>query len=200
MTAQQLSDELRNQLGFEMKRTVIGNLESGYRRTITLAEVLALADVLSVPPVLLVVPLGKQSEFEVLPDTKVDPWRAARWLTGEGLPPDSTPNLALDRLWQESWQMLDLYRKHEDAVFGAGKARRDYQQALDELVRAEDEGDDDDRAEAKHRVSAAEAQTRQADGWLELARRAMGDLDLLPPPLKGPLARRLENNAKEEGR
>jgi len=116
LTAQQLSGELRDRLGLDLKRTVIGNLESGYRRTISYAEILALAYVLNVPPLLLMVPIGTDN-FQLLPGLTEEPWRLAMWISGEGLPPalgDPTPEMAdqyLDHL-----DYLGLYRQHDDFV------------------------------------------------------------------------------------
>lgn len=83
LTAGELSEQLAA-MGIPMKRTVISNLELGYRRTVSLPEVLAIAYILRIPPLLLMVPLGQDEEFAVLPDSTVDTWTAARWITGEG--------------------------------------------------------------------------------------------------------------------
>lgn len=117
LTAQQLSDELKDRLGFEMKRTVIGNLESGYRRTISLAEILALAYVLSVPPLVLIVPLDEEV-FEVVPGARFEPWYGASWITGEGVPP--LVDQAAADMWEQYeayMNLLGLYRQHH-AIIG----------------------------------------------------------------------------------
>ncbi|HVL84698.1 MAG TPA: helix-turn-helix domain-containing protein [Pseudonocardia sp.] len=194
LTAQQLSDELKGRLGFEMKRTVVGNLESGYRRTISLAELLALASVLGVPPLLLVVPVAVEAEFEVLPGTTLDSWRAARWISGEARLPAGTGDslqrhLAMD--W--TWEALDLYRGHDDAVDRAEFARRQYQRALDDLVRIEDGGSAEEIAEEESRVRAAERETRTADTALQVMRRAIRDHKWPLPTLDGALARRIDD-------
>lgn len=84
LTAQQLSDALRERLGVEMKRTVIGGIEAGTRKTVSVSEIFAIAYVLAIPPILLMVPVGEPDEFEVLPGISTDPWTAATWLAGEG--------------------------------------------------------------------------------------------------------------------
>ena len=50
LSAQALSDRTA-QLGHEVKRSVIANLESGRRGTVTLADVFVLAQALMVPPI-----------------------------------------------------------------------------------------------------------------------------------------------------
>lgn len=108
LTGQELSVALAD-LGVQLKRNVIGNLESGYRRTVSLAEVLALAYVLGVPPVLLMTPLGERDEVDAVPGHVADPWDVARWITGEGLPPDGIP----DAVWKRNVALLELYREHQ---------------------------------------------------------------------------------------
>jgi transcriptional regulator with XRE-family HTH domain len=116
LTAQQLSEQLRDRLGLDLKRTVIGNLESGYRHTISYAEILALAYVLEVPPLLLMVPIGTD-DFQPLPGVSEEPWESAMWITGEGLPlacEDPTPEM-IDR-YLGHMDYLRLYRQHTDFI------------------------------------------------------------------------------------
>lgn len=110
LTVQQMSDALA-ELGVILKRPVLSNLENGYRRTVTVAEVLAIARVLGVPPLLLVAPVGTDEKIEILPGVKIDTWSAARWFTGEApFPGDSV-------LAQRSnLDALALYRHHERLV------------------------------------------------------------------------------------
>ncbi|MFC5996257.1 helix-turn-helix domain-containing protein [Pseudonocardia hispaniensis] len=108
LTAQQLSDELKTRLGVNMKRTVLGGLESGARKAVGLAEILAIAYVLGVPPLLLMTPLGERADIELLPGVDADPWDAAQWITGEGKPPSGSP----DALWRRNADLLTLYREH----------------------------------------------------------------------------------------
>jgi len=46
---------------------VISNLESGYRKMITLPELFVLAEALGVPPLMLMLPLGQADQIEILP-------------------------------------------------------------------------------------------------------------------------------------
>lgn len=114
LTAQQLSDALRERLGVDMKRSVIGDLENGVRRTVSVSEVLALAYVLGVPPLLLIVPLGEPGDVEVLPGVWANPWAVARWAAGEGvMPPElggATPE------YGSQFGLLQLGRWHNDLI------------------------------------------------------------------------------------
>jgi transcriptional regulator with XRE-family HTH domain len=116
LTAQQLSRELRERLGLDLKRTVIGNLESGYRRTVSYSEILALAYVLNVPPLLLMVPIGTD-DFQPLPGVSEEPWWAAMWIAGDGLPPEvDEPKPEMADQFLDHLDYLSLYRQHSDFV------------------------------------------------------------------------------------
>lgn len=82
MSAQALSDECAK-LGWPIKRSVLSNLESGYRETITVPELLVLAQALRVSPLRLLLPLGHADMVEILPGSEVMTTDALRWLRGE---------------------------------------------------------------------------------------------------------------------
>lgn len=82
MSAQQLADATAS-LGYEIPRSVIANLESGRRDTISVAELMVLGRALQVPPVSLVFPIGLADSAEVVPGTSVPTWAAAKWFSGE---------------------------------------------------------------------------------------------------------------------
>lgn len=112
LSAQQLSDALRDRLGVDMKRSVLGDLENGVRKTVSVSEVFAIAFVLEVPPLLLVAPVGdKQTpDVEVLPRISVDPWSVVRWAAGEGFHgqlDDAAPD------YEALVDLLRLYRRHD---------------------------------------------------------------------------------------
>jgi transcriptional regulator with XRE-family HTH domain len=164
-TAEQLSKELDEQLGFDMKRAVIGNLETGLRQSVGLAEVLALARVLQVTPLELAVPVD-EDEVEVLPGTSAHPWLAARWVTGEG-PLEETPWRPIDpRPAEERHTLLDLYRGHEQLV----------QQWLRETT-----------AEAMTHPSGLE-RARLIEDVLQMTRREIRRKGGAPPPVPPGLA------------
>ena len=64
-------------------RSVLANLESGRRETVSLAEVLVLAAAMNVAPIELICPTGYDQQTETLPGRMLDPLDAMRWFTGE---------------------------------------------------------------------------------------------------------------------
>jgi transcriptional regulator with XRE-family HTH domain len=117
MSAQQLADATAA-LGYEIPRSVIANLESGRRDTVSIAELLVLAKALRVPPLLLVFPLGQEQLTEVLPGTTMGTWAAARWFTGEGSflvqMPDGEWAAADFDEWRDA---ATSYFREQDAMF-----------------------------------------------------------------------------------
>jgi transcriptional regulator with XRE-family HTH domain len=82
MSAQALADRCA-ELGMEIPRPVLANLENGRRPIVSVAELLILAAALDVAPVVLVAPLGHESNVEILPGRELDTWDAALWISGE---------------------------------------------------------------------------------------------------------------------
>ena len=82
MSAQQLADRTA-ELGMPIPRSVLANLESGRRETVSVAEVLILAAALNVAPIELICPIGFDKRTEMLPGREMDPLDATRWFTGE---------------------------------------------------------------------------------------------------------------------
>jgi transcriptional regulator with XRE-family HTH domain len=82
MSAQQLADRTA-ELGIEVPRSVLANLESGRRETVAVSELLVLAAALQVAPVDLLCPVGFDEQIEILPGRMVDPLSASRWVVGE---------------------------------------------------------------------------------------------------------------------
>jgi hypothetical protein len=82
MSVQKLADTTA-ELGMEIPRSVLANLESGRRETISVAEVLVLAAALDVSPIELIFPVGFDEGTEILPGRKIYPLDAMRWFTGE---------------------------------------------------------------------------------------------------------------------
>ena len=173
MTAAQLSDALAP-LGVSLKRAVIANLESGVRRTISVAEVLALAYVLGVPPLLLLVPVGEAGEVEILPGVDAEPWDAARWITGEGAVP-ARRDRETDQLWRANVDLLRLYREHTARV-------ADWRARTRIAVVADTEQERDRLFER------ALARRREIEDALRLIRRAIRDRGDQPPALPPELA------------
>jgi transcriptional regulator with XRE-family HTH domain len=106
MSAQQLADECERR-GLPMKRSVLANLESGRRTTLSVPELIILADVLQIPPALLLYPLGYAELIEVLPGQVATPEQAMGWLVGNLGPAGGAPGPE---------NSVDLYREHVYAV------------------------------------------------------------------------------------
>ena len=66
MSAQQLADACEK-LGYPIPRSVIANLESGRRESVSLSELLVLAAALHVSPPALVIPVDTTADVEILP-------------------------------------------------------------------------------------------------------------------------------------
>lgn len=82
MSTQQL-EERTAEVGMRIPRSVLANLESGRRETVSAAEVVILAAALGVAPIELISPVGFDKQVEMLPGREMDPLSAMRWFTGE---------------------------------------------------------------------------------------------------------------------
>jgi transcriptional regulator with XRE-family HTH domain len=82
MSVQKLADATA-ELGMPIPRSVLANLESGRRETVSVAEVLVLAAALNVAPIELICPVGFDKETEMLPGRMMEPLSAMQWFTGE---------------------------------------------------------------------------------------------------------------------
>lgn len=80
LSAQNLSNRTAA-LGFEVKRSVIAEMENGKRSTVSLADVFILARALAVPPIALIVPL-ESDDMRLLPNELLDVWKSFDWITG----------------------------------------------------------------------------------------------------------------------
>ncbi|CCC45993.1 helix-turn-helix domain-containing protein [Mycobacterium canetti] len=81
-STQWLADRTK-ELGCEVSRSVITDLENGRRRYVTTAELLVLAAALNVPPVVLVYPGPRYEEYiEVLPGVQSTEIDAVQWFSG----------------------------------------------------------------------------------------------------------------------
>lgn len=80
-SAQWLADRTKD-LGHEVSRSVISDLENGRRRYVTTAELTVLAAALNVSPVVLVYPGPYQNMVEILPGRECAEFNAAQWFSG----------------------------------------------------------------------------------------------------------------------
>jgi transcriptional regulator with XRE-family HTH domain len=108
LSAQQLSERTR-ELGYQVPRSVIANLENNRRDTVSVAELLILAAALDVPPTMLITAVGLEESIEILPTVSTTTWRARGWLLGAVHPDYSSFSLAR---WQEARRVIALYDVH----------------------------------------------------------------------------------------
>lgn len=107
MSAQQLADRC-SEIGMPIKRSVLANLESGRRTTVSISEVLVLAAALDIPPALLVFPVGYEEAQEVLPKAEMEPLQAVDWFSGVSAEPVRDRPFANNTLF--------LFRRHRSLV------------------------------------------------------------------------------------
>jgi hypothetical protein len=180
MSAQALSNRCAD-LGWPIERTVISNLESGYRKTVALPELFVLAEALGVPPIMLMLPLGQAEEIEILPGRTVSTMEALRWVLGEApLPGSEWGDLA-----QSTVASLQVHQKNVDqwtwARYYAARIRS-----------GEHEGTEQDVAEHEARAE------RAVDGLRSL-RSLMRARQLQPPQLPRELAGIVDGAAGSAG-
>ena len=115
LSTQQLSDRCA-ELGWPIKRSVLSNLELGYRETVTVPELLVLAAALNVAPALLVFPVGRATDSEYLPDKRASTWAAAQWFGGFGdFPTREGPPKQYREASELRWPII-LFRDHDNQV------------------------------------------------------------------------------------
>jgi transcriptional regulator with XRE-family HTH domain len=185
MSAQQLADRCA-ELGMEIPRAVISNLENGRRTSVTVAEVLVLAAALDVPPAALVFPVGYAERTEALPGAKVPPFEAVTWLGGEEFA--KTPGIdETDKA--ESFHDLRWPSKHPgEAVHVYRDIDRMAKEGLDHANRASrmrrDAYDMDEGPTRDALLQAAESEdgsTRGALTNIGHAFDAMSEMGIKPP-------------------
>lgn len=187
MSAQQLA-EACEALGHPIPRSVLANLESGRRETISVPELLVLAEVLKVPPVLLVFPVGRKdtAEVEALPDANMPTWEAAKWFIGEAPSPylmhDPDRTDSPHEVWEE-WQRvaspLEMYRSHE-------RFQREWTRAKMNGFRARQEVEtlsEEERAGRLAEAGEADRLTRTLENTLWHVRQRMREHGIGLPPL-----------------
>ncbi|MFJ4627217.1 helix-turn-helix domain-containing protein [Streptomyces sp. NPDC088847] len=120
VSAQRLADRCA-ELGMPtLARTVIANMESGRRDTVTLPEVLVLAEALGIAPAALVFPVGYTETVEHLPGRQAPPLAALDWFNGTGQ--DDGSALALLRQHADLEQRIrGLYRRIWETAIGEGR-------------------------------------------------------------------------------
>ena len=187
MSTQRL-DERTAELGMRIPRSVLANLESGRRGTISAAEILVLAAALDVPPALLAFPIGRVELMDALPDLPLPPWQAFEWFTGErelGVVTGAGARVAITGPADHSGQ-IGMFREHELLQRAWRRAWWTLQNAA---KAAREAATDDEQAQAQRAI--AENMTEQlnaAEDDLRMARKRMREQGLIPPPLLDELA------------
>lgn len=145
LSAQQLADRCAA-IGMPIQRSVLANLESGRRTTVTVAEVLVLAHALGVPPGVLMFPVGHKQQCEVLPGGYLEPDFAVDWLSGRAFISQDVADeffvtpLGLIRLHQDAVKKLQQQlRKRGAAAARAVTAEYEYVAAAERAARVESE-------------------------------------------------------------
>lgn len=117
MSAQALADRCA-EIGWPIKRSVLSNLESGYRETITVPELIVIAAALEVPLADLLLPLGRAEQVEILPGTRVPPVVALYWVNARRPLPGAKWEYSAAPLfyeWITSWKaLMDAEREERE--------------------------------------------------------------------------------------
>ena len=151
--------------GHQIHRSVLANLESGRRENITVPDLVSLGRALGVPPLVLLYPVGRAEDSEVMPGEHMDPWNAAKLFTGE----------MADDAGMAAAEDLGLFREHDRLV-------RAWQRARDEAAENAPGGDD---------LTGGVTVLDLAEVGLLGNRARMRDRGLMPPSLPDGLAARL---------
>ncbi|MEU6944261.1 helix-turn-helix domain-containing protein [Streptomyces sp. NPDC046316] len=145
LSAQQLSDRCAD-LGMPVQRSVLANLESGRRSTVTVAEVIVLAAALRIAPAELVFPVGYEEKVEVLPGYERTPLTGLEWFAGQGSvsgTPEPDPGLTPIRAARTHGRVVRImHRKLSDRMRMRGQLvevsdRREVLRARLEALREE---------------------------------------------------------------
>ncbi|MEV0006406.1 helix-turn-helix transcriptional regulator [Micromonospora sp. NPDC050980] len=101
------------ELGSEVPRSVIANLETGRRESISVDELLILGAALDVPPLLLLTPVGRINTMRILPGLDAPPWLSRGWIIGARLIDYTESSL---QRWREGRRSVVLYDVHRTLV------------------------------------------------------------------------------------
>lgn len=119
LSVQKLADICSEEYGLPIGRSVLANFEGGRRPALSVVELLVLARILAIPPAVLLFPIGREAELEVLPGVRTDPWTALKWFNGES---DRLPS---DVEFTQDNAAVRLHREHERLVEDLFAIRRE---------------------------------------------------------------------------
>lgn len=174
MSAQQLADECAA-LGHAIPRSVLANLESGRRETVSVPELLVIAQALNVAPILLLFPLGYEPDAEVRPGCWTRAWDAAEWFAGRrDVPPAPLHDDKVavgEPVYRRPVELYEAYERAQETYRRAQVNTRRWR----ERARTEN----GDVAE-----SLAQAEEQEADAMVAIThlRYVMREAGILPPP------------------
>lgn len=180
LSAQQLSQKCAD-LGLEISRSTIADLENGRRVALTVAELYVLAVALDLPPVELVVPLGRATTAEVLPGQLAPVWDVARWFRGDIRL--TFPGGVLTFAASDDSLPIDLFRSHQLTV--------EHWHTMDHMVRLQAEVSAGVRAAGRSDLFEGTVRTLEtfhrnreaAERDLQEVREIFRSRGLSPPPL-----------------
>lgn len=119
LSARQVSEACA-ELGMEIHRQTLADLENGRRASISLAELLVLAQVLEVSPTLLVVPVDTEEKMEVLPGQVASTEDVLEWFSGTAAFDLTETNLERRGTWWPDAPgpagYVHLYQAHRQLV------------------------------------------------------------------------------------
>ncbi|MDR1441882.1 MAG: helix-turn-helix domain-containing protein [Bifidobacteriaceae bacterium] len=190
LTGEQLAQKTK-QIGHEVTRSVIANIETGRRETVTVQDIAVLAAALGVPPVVLLYDVSGP-RVTALPGQEMDAIEAEEWWSGH----HGAGIVRLDGDFKKSKKLQDEQLAALNAKRGLFQLERSFDKTTDEWFLAETNrqimpGDERTAAEARIRTYAATetARTliRMVDGDMsqltERTRKSIGTMANLDPSL-----------------
>ena len=190
LTGEQLAQKTK-QIGHEVTRSVIANIETGRRETVTVQDIAVLAAALGVPPVALLYDVSGP-RVAALPGQEMDAIEAEEWWSGH----HGAGIVRLDSDFKASKKLQDEQLAALNAKRGLFQLERSFGKATDEWFLAEANrqiapGDERIAAEARIRTYAATEMARtlihMVDGdmgqFTKPTRRYIGILANLDPSL-----------------
>ena len=187
MSVQQLADRTA-ELGMPIPRSVLANLESGRRETVSTAEVVILAAALDIAPIELISPVGFDQQVEMLPGRMMDPLSATRWFTGELKLEMAGADTTLRQPGTAEQSSTYLVEYHDELI---GRLRAQEADAARAIADAAAEGADEHvLSQASYRISAVDEWREFIREPLRRVREEMRDRGMVLPDL--PSAIKLE--------
>ncbi|GAA2732434.1 helix-turn-helix transcriptional regulator [Streptomyces nogalater] len=186
VSAQQLSERCA-ELGMPIQRSVLANMESGRRSTVTVAEVLILAAALDVAPAQLVFPVGYEETCEALPNRTLEPIDAVDWFAG------NAPSRGLPR--STGAKPVWVLRQYRDLLAEIRFHISALEQTRERIAALTDEGKEKEKSKAavEEKLHSVEAGDATVDpSWVELGKVFLDGLQRSERELERALVRERE--------